>query len=337
MTIKDIARESGYAISTVSRVLNNHPDVSEKTKKHILKVMESYDFVPNNNARRLKSSASKNIVILVKGTSNMFFRTMGEKIQAMVSEREYTDIVRYIDEDSNEVSYAKHLITDLNPLGLFFLGGTLKNFITDFSSIHLPCVLLTNGAESLGYPNLSSVCTDDISGAEAAVMRLIKFGHRKIGIIGGKSDLSYTSDLRRRGCLNAFAKAGVGFNMKTQYKSSRYSFEDSYKCMQEFLRERPDLTAIFAMSDVMAIGAIRAICDNGLNVPDDISVMGYDGIDIAEYYNPKITTIVQNQERLRTKGVEILLDCIENNMPARHETVPFSLSVGESVARVRDN
>lgn len=335
MTIKDIAREAGYGVSTVSRVLNDHPDVSEEARTHILNVMEAYNFIPNSNARRLKSTISNNIVILVKGTSNMFFRSMGEKIQSMVSEKKYTDIVRYIDEDSNEVFKAKQLINDLSPRGILFLGGTLQNFSDGFSSISLPCVLLTNGVESLGFSNLSSVCTNDVFGAEMAVTHLIEKGHRHIGIIGGRADISFTSDLRRQGCLTAFKNAGVSFDPAVQYKASRYSFENAYNRMEEFLIHFPEITAVFAMSDVMAIGAIRAIRDRGLRVPEDISVIGYDGIELAGFYNPKLTTIVQDQDQLTKRGVEILMDSIENRASARHVTVPFYLAAGESVAAPR--
>lgn len=335
MTIKDIAKESGYGVSTVSRVLNNHPDVSDEARRHILKVMKINHFIPNSNARRLKSSISNNIVILVKGNSNMFFRSIGEKIQSLISKQMYNDIIRFIDEDGNEVLRAKQLVNDLNPRGLLFLGGTLRNFSDYFSSISIPCLLLTNGVKDLGFSNLSSVCTDDLSGAETAAGYLIEHGHRHIGIIGGSTDVSFTSALRGQGCLNALERAGISFDKSVQYKSCRYSFEKAYRCMSELLDGFPQITAVFAMSDIMAIGAIRAIRDRGLRVPEDISVIGYDGIELSKFYNPKLTTIVQDQELLTRRGVEILIDSIESRTPARHEVIPFHLAAGESVAAPR--
>lgn len=334
MTIKDIAKISGYAVSTVSRVINNHPDVSEKARKKILKVLDECNFIPNSNARQLKITDTKSIAVMVKGTSNMFFRSMTEKIQLLISKKGYTDVVRYIDEDDNEIPIAMQVINDLSPKGLFFLGGNVPNFSLGFASIDIPAVLMTNGAKDLGISNLSSVCTDDIAGAQAAVSYLIRIGHKNIAIIGGNTDFSLTSELRRQGCIRAFEKAGMEFDTSL-YKSSRYSFQSAYNRMRELLNEGKKITAVFAMSDVMAIGAIRAIRDEGMYVPDDISVIGYDGLDIGRFYNPKLTTISQNQDRLITRGVEILLDCIEHEGSAQHEVVPFDLSIGESTRSPR--
>ena len=104
--------------------------------------------------------------------------------------------------------------------------------------------------------------------------------------------------------------------------------------MQQLMQKMPDITAVFAMSDLMAIGAIRAIKDSGKIVPDDISVVGFDGLELAEYLYPKLTTIRQNRERIAQRSVEILLDCIDNGSKAVHETVPFSIIVGESTRKL---
>ena len=101
--------------------------------------------------------------------------------------------------------------------------------------------------------------------------------------------------------------------------------------MGRLLDRAPGLTAVFAMSDVMAVGAVRALRDRGLEVPRDLSVVGFDGVELAEYYNPKLATVKQSQERLAVRGVEILINSIENGGDAVHETAPFELIEGESV------
>ena len=114
MTIKDIAKESGYSVSTVSRVLNNRRDVSPEAKKRISEIVAAYNFIPNNNAKHLKQSTSKNIAVLVKGTSNMLFANIVEEVQKMLEETKYSAEVCYIDEDKNEVEQALILCRERN-------------------------------------------------------------------------------------------------------------------------------------------------------------------------------------------------------------------------------
>lgn len=126
MTIKDIAKESGYSVSTVSRVLNNRRDVSPEAKKRISEIVAAYNFIPNNNAKHLKQSTSKNIAVLVKGTSNMLFANIVEEVQKMLEETKYSAEVCYMDEDKNEVEQALILCRERKPMGILFLGGNRR-------------------------------------------------------------------------------------------------------------------------------------------------------------------------------------------------------------------
>ena len=331
MTIKDIARESGYAVSTVSRALNDHPDVSAETKARIQAVIDAHGFIPNNNAKHLKQTATKSIAIVVKGTSNMLFAPIVERMQDLIKSAGYTDVVYYLDEDSDEVRHALLLCREQKPLGLLFLGGNLSYFRENFSRIRVPSVLVTNPGGALGFPNLSSVSTDDAAAAGRAVDYLIDRGHTRIGVIGGDVGRSYTSQLRLEGCLRSFAARGVSFEPEKQYEKARFAYASAYRAMGRLFDRAPGLTAAFAMSDVMAVGAVRALRDRGLEVPRDLSVVGFDGVELAEYYNPKLATVKQSQERLAVRGVEILINSIENGGDAVHETAPFELIEGESV------
>lgn len=334
MTIKDIARESGYAVATVSRVLNNRPDVSPEARAKVKAVLEAHNFTPNNNARHLKQPSSTNIAIVVKGTYNALFAHIVELMQLRIEALGYAATFYYLDEDANELDQAKQLCRERKPLGLIFLGGGVHRFRTEFSEINIPCILVTNSAGSLSFENLSSVSTDDTAGAACAVSYLIDQGHRNIGVLGGNTELSYTSQLRYLGCIQAFAERGIAFD-EQRYQAVRYSYQSAYDGMNQLMDRVPGMTAIFAMSDVMAIGAIRAIRDRGLWVPKDMSVIGFDGIDLARYYDPKLTTIRQQQDRLANRSVELLVQCIENGRRATHEIVPFELIEGESVAPPR--
>lgn len=334
VTIKDIARESGYSISTVSRVLNHRNDVSPDAKRKIEEVVAKFNFVPNNNAKHLKQNNSKTIGVLVKGISNMLFASIVEEIQRMIEKTEYTLVVSYVDEDADEVEQAIMLCRERKPLGLLFLGGNPEHFKKEFARVDVPCVLVSNRANKMNFENLSSVATDDIEAAWCAVDVLFNAGHKKIGILGGNIEKSHTSHQRFRGCKSSFAAHGMELDVEHCYEKVRFSFDSAYRGMERLVAKFPDLTAVFAMSDVMAIGAIRALRDMGYRVPQDVSVIGFDGTTLAEYYNPKIATIKQQYTTLATRSVEILFGQIELKKEPIHEIVPFEFVNGESIREI---
>lgn len=334
MTIIDIAKESGYSVSTVSRVLNNRKDVSPEAKQRIMEIVEAHNFVPNNNAKRLKQTTTKAILVVVKGTSNMLFANIIESIQKMVEASEYTVGVHYLDEDANEVEEAIRLCRERKPLGILFLGGNPDYFKEKFCDIKVPCVLVTTQGEELEFTNLSSVATDDIAAAEEAVDYLITNGHKDIAILGGDPKISHVSMQRCIGYLNSFKKHHLVADTDLYYEKARFSYDSAYRAMTRLLEKQIPITAVFAMSDVMAVGAIRAICDNGKSVPEDISIIGFDGTMLADYYNPKIVTIRQRYDEIASRSVEILFRMIDLNTPAAHELVPFELQNTQSVKNI---
>lgn len=271
MTIRDVAQRSGYSVGTVSRVLNGSPGVSAAAREKVLAVVEELGFSPNSNARQLKLREGRSYSIIVKGVGNRLFAGIVEKMQSLFKDAGRAVGIYYLDEDDDEVELAVRVCRERKPLGILFLGGNRKNFVRGFAAVTCPCVLVTTRADTLGFPNLSSVSTDDVAGAAQAM------GH--------------------------------------------------------LLDQSPDLTAILAMSDIMAIGALRAIRDRGLRVPEDISIVGYDGIEQAAYCIPRLTTIRQNADRLARRGVDILLQQTDGGN-AVHEIVPFQLICGENVRTV---
>lgn len=332
MTIKDIARLAGCGVATVSRVLNHHPDVSPETRKKVLRVVEQCGFQPNNNAKHLKQQAGTTVAVLVKGAHNLLFAELVERVQALLRDSGQDTAVYYLDEDANEVSYAVQLCRERKPVGILFLGGNLDLFRTCFRQVPVPCVLLTNYAQELSFTNLSSLSMDDEDAAFQAVSFLIGQGHRSIGILSGSPNSSQISSWRLQGCKRAFHTAGLTFSLEEQCVFCRYSMADAYTATQQLLERRPDLTAIFAMSDVMAIGCIRALRDLGRQIPENISVVGCDGISIARYSVPRLTTICQDTGRIAERGVEILLQRIHAPVPSVHEVIPFQILEGESTA-----
>ena len=331
MTIKDIARESGYAVGTVSRALNNAPGVSAETRQKILEIVNRHNYEPNANAKHLKQQANDGIALIVKGTQNMLFAGILEPLQQIIEESGYVATVYYIDEEANEVAQARRICTERKPHGILFLGSNPEYFTPELEALGIPCLLLTNNAAGLGIENLSSVSVDDRAAAAVMIEQLYAKGHRVIGIIGDRPETSRPSQQRLDGCLDALQRLGVPFDFDRQYRLADFSMQGGYAAAEHLLAHCPGLTAIFAMSDLMAVGAIRAIQDHGLRVPQDIAVAGYDGIALGRYTVPRLTTIRQNTALLSQRAAQILLASIEHNAPAVHEVVPFELILGESV------
>lgn len=334
MTIKDIAKLSGCGVTTVSRVLNNRPDVSEETRRKVMTVVEQYGFMPNTNAKHLKQQAGSSIAIIVKGTQNLLFAELVENIQTLLREADQDVAVYYLDEDANEVAYALRLSRERQPRGFLFLGGDLDQFKESFAPITVPSVLLTNSAEGLGFDNLSSFTTDDEQAAEQVIELLVRLGHHNIGVLGGNFSSSQISYRRLMGCKEACERLNIPFDPKQQCERCRYSMPDAYAAAERLLLRRPDLTAVFALSDVTALGAIRAFSDMGKRVPEDISVVGYDGVVTGQYSLPRLTTIRQDTKRLAEQGVDSLLRGFMRNGHPIHEMVPFQLVYGESVTKI---
>lgn len=333
MTIKDIARLSGCGVATVSRVLNNHPDVSEKTRAHIMSVVEAQGFQPNSNAKHLKQQTGNGIAIVVKGTQNMLFASLVEQVQAQLREAGRDAFVYYLDEQADEVAYALQLCRERKPLGIMFLGGDLEQFQLEFHPITIPCLLLTSSAKNLAFDNLSSIAIDDEEAARQVIHFLAGKGHHHIGVLGGIWRHTQTGYSRFQGCQIAFQELGLHFDAARQHEPCRYSMPDAYSAAHRLLARCPELTAIFAVSDVMAIGAIRALQDMGRQVPEDLSVMGFDGIALSDYFIPRLATVRQDIQPMAERGVDILLRTIERRSHPVHEFVPFQLIAGESVAK----
>lgn len=334
MTIKDLATQTGYSIGTVSRVLNNQPHVSDQARDVILRAAQECGFQLNTNAKQLKQQHSTSILVICKGNNNELFDSLLVAIQARLANTQYPLSVDYIDESENEVRRGVQLVREKKPLGILFLGGNREHFLADFHEIDLPCVLVTNDAAGLHFPNLSSVTADDTQAAHMAVSHLAAMGHRNIVVVGGYRSYSETTRLRYQGCLDAFCENGLNFTEDKNYETARFTYQDGYRAAQALLTRNPDFTALFAMSDVMAIGAIRGLKDAGRRVPEDVSVIGFDGLAIGEYTIPRLATVWQDVDTLAARSIQLLSRSIEDGAGACYETVPVQLLRRESAIEI---
>jgi LacI family transcriptional regulator len=320
MNIKDIAKLAQVGVSTVSRVLNNHPDVKDSTRKKILKIIRESNYIPNNSARILKQHNTKNIGILVKGVFNPFFSEMISVIGKIINELGYTMIVHQNDYSSNQdIDTLIAFIKEKRLQGVICLGGNFSDITREsFKEINVPIVLTSvNTVSKQGKEYYSSIGIDDEKSACYAAKYLINKGHKNIALILGEPNDMGIGLRRLEGYRSALTKEGIQTDNELII-AGRYSSKGAYNEVLKLLEKRKDITAIFALSDIMAIGAAKAIIDRGLKIPENISIVGFDGMDESEYYNPSITTVKQPKKLMAEMSIKLLISLINGNKENEH-------------------
>lgn len=334
MTIKDIAKKCGVSVSTVSRVLNDRPDVSDAVRAQVMAVVESSGYIPNDSARDLVRSRSDTIGVVMRGIGNLFFADLLKIVSREIDRRGYTMVLRQIDSDDDEVMAGAVLEREKKLRGLIFLGGRFDYTPETVASIGVPfvCCSYTNCFGTLPDSAYSSVSVEDFRTAYQAVSHLIQLGHRKIAaLVPSTSDRSI-SELRCNGYLAALHDHGIPFDPSLLMETGGcFGMPETYEGMSALLRSGGDFTAVLTLSDTTAIAAIKAICDHGRRVPEDCSVIAIDGLTVSEYTVPTLTTMVQPAEEMGRQAVEILVDILENGSGTRHIRLDASLRKGGSV------
>lgn len=342
ITIKDIAKMCGCGVSTVSRALNNHPDINEETRKKIMAVVKEYNFVPNNSARNLKITDSKTIAILIKGIANPFFMKMIKVMENEIRRQKYSLIIQHVDHNQDEVDVAIELEKEKKLKGIIFLGGYFNHTKEKLDAISVPFVISTVNMTEQYSVNYSSIAVDDVKESYKIVDYLIKLGHKKILLISADLEDESIGKLRKVGYEKALRDNGIDFDeslvIPMSDDSDAYSMKAGFEAMEEALKRKLDFTAVFAVADAVAIGACRALADAGKKIPEDVSVVGFDGIDNAKYYSPRITTIRQPFEEMADETISLLFKYIDGTKSAdeaRQKLFEGELLIGESTAELK--
>lgn len=338
-TIKDIAKKCGVGVSTVSRAINNHPEINEETRKMIMEVIKESNFIPNNSARNLKLTDTKTIAVLIKGIDNPFFQNMIKVFEEEIQRKKYTFILHRVDSNQDEVEVALELIKEKRLKGIVFLGGSFSQQENKLKEIKIPFVLSTIAiAQGVDKELYSSVCVDDKNESKKIVNFLCENGHQKIAVLAYESIDRSISKLRIEGYCEALKGRNIPINENliryTKDSINAYTIENGYKLMKDLLDEGEDFTAVYAISDSMAVGACKAILDRGKKIPEDYSVVGFDGLEISYYYNPSITTIRQPVEEMAKETTKILFDLISKKSKNKHKVFEGELIVRDSTSRL---
>lgn len=341
-TIKDIARLAGVGVGTVSRVINNEPGVKQSTFIKVTKIIEECGYIPNSIARSLKQNSSKLIGIIIKGNSNPFFNEIIEAIESFAKEKKFGIILHYtnssiydLDSNLNKDDYNFQYLLDRKVEGIIYLGGFFNKELSEYvKKIRVPLVVAnTVLLDNINRDSFSSVTIDNKKSAYNIVDYLCKKGHKKIALIGS-NEIDYTYLKRLEGYKEALIHNNIEFDEKI-IKHGEYEFKEAYEACIEILNEK-NVSAIFAISDIMAIGAARAILENGYRIPEDISLVGFDGLENTNYSYPSITTMEQPKYSLGLESAKLLFARIKNNdLENVHKVLDTKLLEKESVTEAK--
>lgn len=334
LTIKDVAERCGVSVSTVSRVLNSHPDVSDAIREKVMTVVQELHYVPNNSARDLVKPKSDCIGLVVRGVGNPFFTGVIKAIERTITEAGYTMVLHQIQSGEDELRAGAELARSKRLLGLILLGGCFDYTPDQIASLDVPfvCCTYTNSFGTLGRDQFSSVSIDDQKEAYRAVRLLTERGHRKIAVVLDSLQDHSISQLRYMGYCRALEEKEIPLDAALVEETVTYEMEDGYQGMKRLLERRDDFTAVFVISDAMAVAAMKALHDCGKRVPEDCSVVAIDGIDMSAYVVPTLTTLVQPQEEMGENAVRILVDMVEGRSGNKHVLLETTPRMGGSVS-----
>ncbi|MCR5468478.1 MAG: LacI family transcriptional regulator [Lachnospiraceae bacterium] len=339
MTIKDIAAKCGVSVTTVSRVMNNHPYVSKEIRDKVLKVIEEEHFVPHVGAVDLVKPRTDAIGLIVRGTRNEFFNDMIPTLESAINDSGYAFYMSQIHTSENELRAAAALAKSKGLKGVILLGGRYDytpEEVAILDNVPFICCTFTNSFGKISKESFSSVSIDDGRAAKAAVQLLIDNGHRKIAIILASTSDRSISELRFLGYKQALEENGIPFDADLVMETGDFSMERAYKAMKKLLSKKKEFTAAFVISDSMAVASMKALDDAGKKLPNDCSVIAIDGVKMTEYIIPTLTTFVQPREAMAKQTVESLRDIIENRSDYSHVVMKTTLREGGSVKKLQN-
>lgn len=328
MTIRELARICGVAVSTVSRAMNDRSDVNPETRDRIRAAAAAHGYVPNASAQRLKISATQTISVIIQGELGQLLIEIWEHLERLFADAGYETTLTHISKRRADAETVERIVRGGKFSGVVFLGryGSADREASALLSrrlaeIELPMVFCTtpdySGADALH----SSVSVDDRAGVYDLTSHLIAQGHRRVAFVGAgdEPDREHAWALRLAGYRAALEDAGAepdpALVLPSLVGDQLYTMANGYESVRAWLGgagAAPAATALLAVSDAAAVGAARALSEAGLRVPEDCSLVGFDGLDIARYYVPRITTLAQPIADIAQSTARVLLDTMRS-------------------------
>ena len=335
-TIYDLAKLTGFSITTVSKALNNYSDVSEKTKAKIIQAAADMGYLPNAHAQSLSTKRSWTIGVMFSeanevGMMHPFFNAIIESFRQATEQQGYDLIFASRNLRNRDMSYLEHFQHRAVDGIVVICSDQMDQHVQELIQSTIPIVVV-----DMDSADCSVVFSDNLTGGALAVNHLYELGHRRIAHIAGDTTIDAGS-ARIAGYERAMAELALPILEGYLINGGFFSVEEGKQAMQTLLALPQRPTAVFVAGDQMAIGAMEAIHEAGLHVPADISIVGYDDIEMSKYVTPKLTTVRQDTERIGQHAADLLIEQIVNKQRLKTtDIIPVELIVRHSTGPVND-
>jgi LacI family transcriptional regulator len=334
-TIKDVAKYANVSIATVSRIVNGLPGYSEDTKKKVQEAIEALGYQPNAIARGLINKRTQTIGVLFPEVSGMLSSEVLEGVENAAHDGGFSVIVCNTTSSGKRTVKYLRLLQEKRVDGIIFASEDVKEeYYKIFQEMKVPVVLVSTASSNYDLP---FVRVNDFEGALQATEYLIKNGHKQIGMIGGSKSDPIAGIPRMKGFEEALQKHNLAFSENHVTTNEGYRFQNGKESLPVLLKKLPDMTALFAASDEMAIGAMSAALQLGIKVPEELSIIGYDNLKIAEMCYPALTTVSQPLKDMGQTAGDILVKLIKGEeKEAESRYMPFTIVERQSVCDLHD-
>lgn len=326
-TIREVAERAGVSLTTVSHVINNSRYVSEATRQRVLDAMKATNYRPNAVARSLRSGKTHTLGLILPDSSNPFFAEVGLEVEKVAFSEGYSLILCNTDRDIAKEEFYVKLLSNKQVDGIIFVStGIPTNSLNFLLGEHTPVILVDRDLTDI---EADAVLTDHLMGGWQATQHLIDLGHRRIACISGPLDGTPSAE-RIVGYRKALEDSGIPVDPALVLKGD-YHPRSGYEAARHLLELDEPPTAIFACNDLMGMGVIRAVTEAGLSVPNDISVVGFDNIDLTNYTTPPLTTVAQPIAQIASLSTMLLLKRIgDPKRPVERPKLSTELIVRQS-------
>ncbi len=332
-TIKDVALRAGVSVTTVSHVVNDTRHVSAKGRERVELAIRELGYVPNAMARSLKSNTTSTLGMLIPNSSNPYFAEIVRIVEDRCFGAGYTLVLCNTDDEPRRQSVYLQVLAERRIDGLIVVSTGADeddSLATQLRGLRIPTVLVDR---EIADPACDLVETAHMQGGLLAVRHLLSLGHKRIACIGGPLGVT-SSEQRIEGWRMALAETGSAPNADALLWRGGFTSQGGYEAMHAILRTEQKPSAVFVCNDLMAIGALRAAHESGVRVPDELSIVGFDDIELSAYTSPPLTTVAQPKERIGALAVDMLLERMGGKRrDARKVVLQPELRVRASTAR----
>ncbi len=336
-TIRDVAQAAGVSTATVSYVFNGKKSISEDTRERVLAAIEKLNYVPNMSARSLSNNDSLMFGVLVPQTEpgsilmfeNSFYSEILSSIEYEARVHGYQLLISGTDADESYLNLARERNLD----GIIAIGVYPSDFYEQAAKTDIPLVLVDSYSGSYHH---HSIRIDDAYGSYLGTRHLLENGHSRIAFFCGRLRDNGVMQKRLAGYTQALREYGAQYDEKLVFEGN-IDYPSGMKLAADFMRQGTPATAIMAAADILAIGAMKALYEAGLRIPDDFSVIGFDDLEISRYLTPGLSTIHQQISEKGKRAVELLVQNIQQpGLTKREEILPIHLVERGSVKNIKE-